>query len=77
VSVNNKIDTAFYNDSESQMLILPPGSSRADQVIEKSDEYALYTPGGEMTNKVTGINTDGSAELTIEATTGGVFFRTY
>lgn len=75
VSVNNKIDTAFYDDSESQMLILPPGSSRPDQVIEKSDEYALYTPGGEMTNKVTGINKDGSAELTLEATTGGVFLE--
>ncbi|MGV8957802.1 hypothetical protein ACN9TB_09235 [Lactococcus lactis] len=28
-----------------------------------------------MTNKVTGINKDGSAELTLEATTGGVFLE--
>lgn len=72
VTIKNTINRAFYNDSESQMLILPPGSSMADQVIENADEYALYTPGGELVTQTIGRNEDNSAELEIAANASGV-----
>lgn len=72
VTIKNVINRAFYNDSQSQMLILPPGSSRADQVIENADEYALYTPGGELTTQTIGRNEDNSAELEITASASAV-----
>lgn len=75
VTIKNYIATAFSNDSESEMLILPPGADMPDQVIETASEYALYTPGNELTTKVTGRNEDNTAEMEITATSSNVAIK--
>lgn len=75
MSVNNSISPAFTNGDDEHMLLLPPGSNDPKVVVEKADEYALYTSGGGLTNNVTANNEDNTAKLELIADASGVTFK--
>ncbi len=75
MSVNNQISPAFTNDDDAHMLLLPVGSGDPSVVVEKADEYALYTEGGGLSNHVIAKNQDATAELELTADASGVNFK--